>query len=124
MLTPLDAAKLAYKTLDAKKAQDIIVLQTTAVTVLADYFIICTAGSTTQIKTLSDELGKALRDEGEPVLRTEGYRGGGWVLLDFGSIVVHVFLKDIRAFYALERLWGDATVVDTSAWSAPSTEDN
>jgi len=114
MLTPNEMMKLAVKTLDSKKAQDIKVLKTEEVTIIADYFIICTATSTTQIKTLSDEVGHILEEQGEPPLRTEGYRAGGWVLIDFGSIVVHVFLKEAREFYNLERLWNDAAVVDIS----------
>lgn len=116
MLTSLEIAELAVKSLDSKKARDIKVLETRNVTVLADYFIICTAGSTTQIKTLSDEVDKALKEKGEPPLHTEGYRRGGWILIDFGCVVVHVFLKEIREFYALERLWRDAHDIDISAW--------
>ncbi|SHH63346.1 ribosome-associated protein [Sporobacter termitidis DSM 10068] len=125
MLTSLEVAELAVKVLDSKKAKDIKVLETKNLTVLADYFVICTAGSTTQIKTLADEVDKALGEKGERSLRTEGYRGGGWVLVDFASIVVHIFLKDIREFYALERLWRDAREVDISPWidaDAPMTE--
>jgi ribosome silencing factor RsfS/YbeB/iojap len=116
MLTSLEIAELAVKALDSKKAKDIKVLETRDVTVLADYFILCTAGSTTQIKTLTDEVHKLLEENGEPPLRTEGYRRGGWVLIDFGCAVVHIFLKDIREFYALERLWRDAREVDIAAW--------
>ena len=116
MLTSLEVAELAVRALDGKKAKDIKVLETKDITVLADYFIICTAGSTTQIKTLADEVDKVLKEKGERTLRTEGYRGGGWVLVDFGSIVVHLFLKDIREFYSLERLWRDAREVDISQW--------
>lgn len=114
MLDPLEIAQIAVKALDNKKATDIKLLRTTDVTVLADYFIVCTAGSTTQIKTLTDETEKALKERGEMVLRTEGYRSGGWVLLDYGCVVIHLFLKDIREFYALERLWGDAQEIDVS----------
>jgi ribosome-associated protein len=112
----MEAAELAVRTLDSKKAKDITVLETKDITVLADYFIICTAGSMTQIKTLTDELNRVLKEKGEPSLRTEGYRSGGWVLVDFGSIVVHIFLKDIREFYSLERLWRDARELDISKW--------
>ena len=125
MLTSLEIAELAVRALDAKKAKDIKLLETRDLTVLADYFIVCTAGSTTQIKTLADEVDKVLRDKGEPALRTEGYRGGGWVLVDFGVVVVHLFLKDIREFYSLERLWRDAREVDISKWvteDAPITD--
>ena len=112
MLEPLEMAEIVVKALDNKKAVDIKLLHTTDVTVLADYFVICTAGSTTQIKTLADEVEKALKERGELSLRTEGYRSGGWVLLDYGCVVIHLFLKDIREFYALEHLWGDAREIN------------
>ena len=112
MLTPAQVAENIVKTLDSKMAQDIKALNTTRLTVLADYFIICTATSTTHIKTLADETEKALSELGEPPLRREGYRSGGWVLLDFGCAVVHIFLSDAREFYALERLWNDAPQVN------------
>jgi ribosome-associated protein len=103
------------RTLDSKKARDITVLKTEKITILANYFVICTAGSTTQIKTLSDETDKVLSELGEPPLHHEGYRDGGWVLLDFGCVVVHLFLEDTRKFYDLERLWSDAENVDISS---------
>jgi len=111
MLTPYEIAELIVKALDSKKAQDIKLLKTRDVTTLADYFVICTATSTTQIKTLSDEVEKVLKERGEMPLRREGYRSGGWVLVDFGCVVVHLFLKDIREFYALEGKWSDAEEV-------------
>lgn len=115
MLTPKEVMERIVQTLDGKKARDITVLKTERVTVLADYFVICTAGSTTQIKTLSDETGKVLSEAGEPPRRSEGYRGGGWVLLDFGCVVVHLFLDETRKFYDLERLWSDAEHIDISS---------
>jgi len=115
MLTPKEVMEEIVKALDSKKAQDITVLKTDQVSVLADYFVICTAGSTTQIKTLSDETARLLEELGETPLRTEGYRAGGWVLLDFGCVVVHLFLQEMRKFYDLERLWSDAPQVDISA---------
>ena len=105
MLTPREIAETAVKTLDAKQAKDIKLLHTTDLTVLADYFIICTATSSTHVKTLTDEVDKALSELGEPPLRREGYRGGGWILLDFGCVIVHIFQQDMREFYNLERLW-------------------
>ena len=112
MMTPQEVMEAIVRALDSKKARDITVLKTEQVSVLADYFVICTAGSTTQIKTLSDETGKALSELGEAPLRSEGYRSGGWVLLDFGCVVVHLFLQETRQFYDLERLWSDAPRVD------------
>jgi len=116
MLTPLEIAGLTVRALDSKSAKDITVLKTEDLTVLANYFVICTASSTTQIKSLADELEKVLEEHGEPPHRKEGYRSGGWVLIDFGCVVVHIFLKDIREFYALERLWGDAETLDTEGF--------
>ena len=114
MLTPKEVMEEIVKALDSKKARSITVLKTDQVSVLADYFVICTAGSTTQIKTLSDETSKLLAEQGEPPRRSEGYRSGGWVLLDFGCVVLHIFLQEMRQFYDLERLWSDAPTVDIS----------
>ena len=113
-MTPAETMKLIVKTLDSKKAEDIKVLKTENLTILADYFVICTATSTTHAKTLAEETEKILKDNGEPPLRIEGYRGGGWTLLDFGSVITNVFTDEVRQFYGLERLWGDAEQVDIS----------
>ncbi|MCL2628140.1 MAG: ribosome silencing factor [Oscillospiraceae bacterium] len=112
MLNPIDIAKLAVKALDDKKAQDIKLLKTTDVTVLADYFIICTAGSVTHVKTLSDELEVVLKKSGEAPLRREGGRTGDWILIDYACVVVHIFMQEAREFYTLERLWSDAEDVN------------
>jgi len=114
MLTPNEVAEYVVSALDSKKARNIKLLRTSEITILADYFVICTAGSTTQLKTLSDEVEKALKAHGETPLRREGHRSGGWVLIDFGCVVVHLFLQEERDFYTLERLWGDAEDVDIS----------
>ena len=83
-------------------------------TSLADYFVICSGTSNTQINALCDAVEKAVNEAGEPTLHREGYRGGTWVLLDFGSVVVHVFNHEAREFYSLERLWQDGTPLDMS----------
>ena len=115
MLNSLEMAREAVRALDAKKGSDIRVLTIgNDGDVVADYFIICTAGSSTQIKTLSDEVQKVLAEQGEEPLHVEGYRSGGWLLVDYGCIVVHLFLKETREFYSLERLWSDAPEVDVS----------
>lgn len=111
-MTPFNVAELTVKALDNKKARDIKLLKTEALTVLADYFVICTATSTTHIKSLADEVEKTMTEAGEPLLHREGYRSGGWVLLDFGCVIVHLFLEEPREFYALERLWADAETLD------------
>jgi len=114
MLTPDEIAKLIVNALDNKKAQDIKLLRTYNLTVLADYFVICTANSTTQLKTLSDEVERILKEKDEMPLRREGHRSGGWVLIDYGCVVVHLFLQETREFYTLERLWGDAENIEIS----------
>ncbi len=111
-MEPFDAAKLAVKALAGKQATDIRLLKTTDLTVLADYFCICTANSTPHVRTLYDEVDKVLSEAGMPPLRREGSRNSTWLLLDFGCLVVHIFQKEAREFYSLERLWNDALDVD------------
>ena len=106
-----EIALAAAKALDAKKGLDLRLLQVSDVSVLADYFLICTGSSNTHVKTLCDAVEEALDGLGEPVLRREGHRSGTWVLLDYGCLIVHVFTNETRKFYDLERLWSDATPV-------------
>ena len=118
-MTPKEMAFTLAKALDSKKGLDIKVLETGGLTTLADYFVICTATSTTQVKALSDACEKAMKELGEPPHHIEGHRGGTWVLLDFSSVVVHVFMDEARKFYDLERLWSDAGEVDLSGVLTP-----
>ena len=112
-MTPKETAIVLAKALDSKKGIDIRVLETGHLTTLADYFVICTATSTTQVRALSDECEKTMKETaGELPHHVEGHRGGTWVLLDFSSVVVHIFMEDARKFYDLERLLSDATPVD------------
>lgn len=117
-MTPKEMAILAAKALDGKKGQEIRVMEVTELTTLADYFVICTGTSNTQINALCDAVEEALEAFGEKPLRREGHRGGIWVLLDYGSIVVHVFNNEAREFYSLERLWSDGTSVDMTPYLA------
>ncbi len=110
-MLPKEIALRAAHALDSKKGQEIQVLETTDLTTLADYFVICTAQSTTQAKALSDACEKALKDAGQPPHHIEGHRNNSWILLDFSCVVVHIFLEDARKFYDLERLWRDARPV-------------
>ena len=100
------------KALNGKKGRDIKVLETGRLTTLADYFVISTATSTTQIKALSDAADKAAEELGETIHHMEGYRDGTWVLMDFSTVVVHLFMDEARTFYDLERLWADAAELD------------
>lgn len=111
-MEPFEAAKLAVKTLCEKKGEDIKLLKTTELTVIADYFVICTATSAPHIKALTEEVDKKLSDAGMPAIHREGYRSSTWVLLDYGALVIHVFLEETRAFYGLDRLWSDAEELD------------
>ena len=113
-MTPYELAQVAVKALDARRAKEIRMLKITDVTTLADYFVICTATSTTQVKALADECEKVMKERGEAPHHIEGHRGGTWVLLDFSSVVVHLFMDEARQFYDLERLWKDAVDVDLS----------
>jgi ribosome-associated protein len=118
----LSAKEVAYevtKALDSKKGIDITVLRTGDLTTLADYFVICSGTSNTQIKALSDACEKAMDEAGEPAHHVEGHRDGTWVLLDFSTVIVHVFTDEARKFYDLERLWADAEQVDVSAELLP-----
>jgi len=112
MLTAKEVAYEVTKALDAKKGRDIKLLRINEVSSLADYFLICTGTSNTHVKTLCDYAEYTLEQLGEPMLGREGHRGNSWELLDFGSIVVHVFTEEAREFYSLERLWADAENVD------------
>ena len=107
------AVQLA-KALDSKKGQDIKVLKTEELTTLADYFVLCTATSSTQVKAMSDACEEAMEKRGEQAHHIEGHRDGTWLLMDFSSVVVHVFTEEARKFYDLERLWSDAQEVDLS----------
>ena len=113
-MTSRESAIVLAKALDSKKGMEIKVLKTEELTTLADYFVICTASSTTQIKALADVCEKTLKDAGEPPHHVEGHRGGTWILLDFSSVVVHIFNEEAREFYDLERLWSDAVPMDLS----------
>ena len=105
---------LAVRALNSKKGKDIKALETGALTTLAEYFVLCTGTSNTQIKALSDAVEKALSEAGEEPHHIEGHRSGTWVLMDYSCVVVHIFTEEAREFYDLERLWKDAQEVDLS----------
>ena len=111
-MTTKEIACEVVKMLDSKKGQKLRLLKIDRVSSLADYFIICTGTSSTHVKTLCDYAEYTMEQLGEPMLGREGHRGNSWELLDYGSVVVHVFTDEARKFYDLERLWADAEVVD------------
>ena len=115
MLTSAEMAKIAVKALDDKKAKEIKLLKTKDVTVLADYFVICTATSTTQVRALADYVEVKLKHDYDIVPHhTEGFESNSWVLIDYGSVLLHVFLPEAREFYNLERLWKDGNRIALS----------
>ena len=115
MKSAKELALLAARALADTKAKEIQALEIGDLTTLAEYFVIATGSSNTQINALVDNVEKVLHEEaGEEALHREGYRGGTWVLLDYGCIAVHVFSSEAREFYGLERLWRDGKPLDIS----------
>lgn len=104
--------KLAYQALEDKKGEDIRVIDISQISVLADYFLIANGSNANQVNALVDSVEEELSKAGFDVKQREGYGLGNWVLLDFGDIIVHVFDKENRLFYDLERIWGDGKVVE------------
>ena len=114
MTSAKEVAVAVTKALDEKKGMDIKLLKIDKVSSLADHFLICTGTSGTHVKTLCDFAEYTLEQMGETMLGREGHRGNTWELLDYGTIVIHVFTEEARKFYDLERLWADAEQVDIS----------
>ena len=113
-MTPYESAIVLAQALDGKKGSGIKVLKTEGLTTLTDYFVLCTASSNTQVKAMSDACEAAAESSGERAHHIEGHRDGTWLLMDFSSVVVHVFTDEARKFYDLERLWSDAEEMDVS----------
>lgn len=96
--------------LKGKKARDIDVINIAGISVLADYFVICSGTSTTHIKTLADEVEEKMKNDGHQCLHKEGYNSARWILMDYGDVVIHIFHEEDREFYNLERLWADGVI--------------
>ena len=109
----MELTKKIVKALDDKLARDIEVIKTEEVTIVADYFVIATANSNTHVRALADEIEYQLEQEDIRPDHVEG-RATGWVLMQYGGVVVHIFLEDSRQYYNLERLWDDAAKLDIS----------
>jgi ribosome-associated protein len=105
-------AAVAAGAADSKNASDLVILNVNRLTSIADYFVICSAGSTPQLRAIADEVERLLAAEGERPIHIEGYSEANWILMDYGSVVVHVFRQETREFYSLEHLWADAPRVD------------
>ncbi|MDR3239055.1 MAG: ribosome silencing factor [Clostridiales bacterium] len=111
----------AWKALDDKFAVDITVLDIRSVSTLADCFIIAAGHNPTQIRAMADEVEQRLESVGVPLRHAEGRRTMNWILLDFGSLIVHIFDKENRSFYNLERVWRDAKVIPSDVLAGMST---
>lgn len=108
MIDNSNLAELVAKAASDKKARDIIIMDLVGISLVTDYFVICSANSTTQVQAIADNIVEQMEEQGIRLLRKEGYREARWVLLDYGNCVAHIFVEDDRVFYNLERLWGDA----------------
>ncbi len=110
-----EMAVLAIEALEDRKAEDIQIIDISEVSVLADYFIIAGGNNRSQIQALSDAVEEKLGKAGHPVKQIEGYDGAAWVLLDFGDVIVHVFDRDNRLLYDLQRIWNDGRQIGVQA---------
>ncbi len=114
-MTALEKAKKIAFVLDEKKGRDISILKVLEETTITDYFVIATATSSTHLKALCDEVEYKLKEEDISAARVEGYQGGGWILVDYGDVIVHIFDATSRDFFNLEKLWAAAEKIDFEA---------
>ena len=109
-------ALLACEALEDKKASDIKVIDIEQITTLADYFIIASGSNANQVQAMTDNVEEVLGKAGYEPRQIEGYRSANWILMDYGDIIVHVFCREDRLFYDLERIWRDGKVVEREAF--------
>ncbi len=114
-MTPRALAEEIVKILDSKKAKDIKALYVEEQTVLADYFVICCGNSNTQIRALAGEVEEKLKEMNVEPHHIEGYNEASWTILDYGTVIVHIFSREAREFYKLEKLWSDSENIDISS---------
>ncbi|MGG3563790.1 ribosome silencing factor [Neobacillus rhizosphaerae] len=107
-----DLLKIAVKAADDKRAEDILALNMKGISLIADYFIICHGNSDKQVQAIAREIKDKAQENGHDVKRMEGFDEARWVLIDLGDVVAHVFHREERSYYNLERLWGDAPLED------------
>ena len=112
MKTVKELARIAVDALEDKKAEDIHIIDISEVSTLADYFIIANGTNRSQIQTLADHVEEVLGRAGLPLKQTEGYESANWILMDYRDIVVHIFDKENRLFYDLDRIWRDGKQID------------
>ena len=105
-------ALFAARLIQEMKAQDVMLLEISRISIIADYFLIGTGASTLQLHAICDHLRRSLKEVGYRLLRLEGYREGWWILMDYGGLVIHLFQPGAREFYNLERLWSKAPLLE------------
>ena len=115
-MNELDKAIEIVKILNEKNAKDIRLLHVTDKTIIADYFVICSGFSNTQVKAFAGEIEYKMELKGIKPHHTEGYSEAHWIVLDYSSVIVHVFYNETREFYSLEKLWSDAEEIDVSEY--------
>lgn len=108
-------AKIVYEALDEKKGYDIKLIDISEITMIADYFVIASGDSTTQIQAMINNVEEHMHKNGYAVKRVEGNKNSTWVLMDFGDVIVHIFDKEDRLFYDLERIWADGKVLQADS---------
>lgn len=114
-MNSLEKAKTIAQILDEKKGENIAVIGIEKLSTLGDYFVIASGSNSTQVKSMADEVEFQMKNKHHIVVnKTEGYRSNTWILLDYGDVIVHVFLEETRDFYDLERLWADGEKLDLS----------
>lgn len=104
--------QVTYKAIDDKRGEDIVVLNMQGISTLADYFVIAEGGSERQVQAIAREIKEKAEEAGFTVRKIEGFDAARWILIDLGDVVAHIFHKDERGYYNLERLWGDAPQLD------------
>lgn len=114
---------IVVKAADAVKATDLIALDLRGLTIIADFFVICTGKSSIQIRGIADRMEEKMRDAGYRKLRMEGYQEATWILIDFGDVVAHVMAEEQRAFFRLEEFWSEAPHVELNLVPEPTTLD-
>lgn len=111
-MQPIELKNLICEILDENRAVDITVLKVEHLTVVSDYFVICTGKSNRQVRALAENLEEKLAEREISPLRSDGVRDGKWAVLDYGSVIVHIFNDDTRMFYCLEKLWSDGENIE------------
>lgn len=107
----LEIAQRSAGIMEDKKAGNVTILDIKGLSVIADYFVICHGNSSTQVQALATELKKRMHESGIEIKNVEGYDDARWILVDLGDVVIHIFHKDEREYYNIERIWGDAGIV-------------